>query len=109
MVRDGLADIGAVNSVVVDAMLRDGRLRPDDIRILWKSPPFADYVWAVRSEFSEATTNRLRNSFLALSHRNLPHAEILNRLGAQMFLPASIEDFDQLTRLYSELSKAQSK
>jgi phosphonate transport system substrate-binding protein len=109
MVRDGLADIGAVNSVVIDAMFKDGRLRSDEVRILWESPPYADYVWALRSDFSEASENRLRDSFLALSRQSPTDSAILDRLGARMFLPASAHDFVQLQTLYSQLSEAHAK
>ena len=109
MVRDGVADIGAVNSLVIDTMFKDGRLRSDEVRILWESPPYADYVWALRRDFGEVSENRLRESFLSLSRQNPTDSAILDRLGARMFLPASTHDFLQLRTLYSQLSEARAK
>lgn len=109
LVRDGAADIGVANSVVIDAMFADGRLRPDEVRILWETPPYADYVWALRAGFSEDVVNRVRNRFLALSHRNQHHSEILNRLSARLFLPAGAHDFNHLRVLYAELSEGQAQ
>ena len=34
-------------------VLTDGRLDPASVRILWETPPYADYVWAIRSEIDE--------------------------------------------------------
>lgn len=95
-VRDGRADLGAVNSEIVDSMLRDGRLQPGDIRIVAETPPYANYVWAVRPGLGEAFETRLRDAFLALSPGVDRHVEILGRLGAGGFLPASFGDFDRL-------------
>lgn len=96
MVRDGRAELGAVNSEVIRAMLRDGRLSADDIRIVDESSPYADYVWAIQPGFNEAFEIRLRDAFLALSPAVERHAEILGRLGAGGFLPASYGDFVRL-------------
>lgn len=101
-VRDDLAEVGAANAVVVDTMFADGRLRRDDIRVLWETPPYADYVWAMRSQFAEAEVDRMRDLFLALSRRDPHHAQILQALGAHIFLPASMSDFMQLETLVAE-------
>ncbi len=53
-VRDGVVDLGAANAEIVDNMLRDGRLAPDAVRIVWETPPYTDYVWAVRPGLSKA-------------------------------------------------------
>jgi phosphonate transport system substrate-binding protein len=108
-VRDGLADVGVANSVVIDNMFKDGRLRTDQVRILSETPPYADYVWALRSGFSEASTDRLRDLFLALSHQSQDHSRVLESLGARMFLPAGASDFNQLETLLSELGQTEAQ
>ncbi|MDP6805732.1 MAG: phosphate/phosphite/phosphonate ABC transporter substrate-binding protein [Rhodospirillales bacterium] len=95
-VRDGLADIGVANSQVVKSMLADGRLSENDVRILWETPPFPDYVWAVRATLGSAWRQRVRDAFLGLSPGNERDARILARIGAEAFLPASTADFDPL-------------
>lgn len=95
-VVDGIVDVGAVNSVVVEEMLRDGRLGQQAVRILWETPPYADYVWAVRASMDEKFKHALADSFLSLSPVNPQHKSILTSLAAGGFLPASSEDFRSL-------------
>ena len=45
-------------------MLNDGRLAPGELRIVEETPPYADYVWAVRTNTSEDLVARLRDAFL---------------------------------------------
>ena len=66
------------------------------MRVLWETPPYADYVWAARPELDPALRDRLRNAFLMLSSDEPQQARILNRLEANAFLPTSVSDFDRL-------------
>lgn len=106
-VRDGKADLGAANAEVVNAMLSDGRLAPGALRVVWETPPYADYVWALRPGLGEATTTRLRDAFLSLSPIDEEAAGILRRMGAGGFLPAAPGDFDRLRGVMSTLPRFQ--
>jgi phosphonate transport system substrate-binding protein len=101
-VQDGIVDLGAVNSEIVEEMFRDGRLEPDSVRIVWETPPYADYVWASRSELGVDLTRRLRDAFLGLSPADERHVEILWRIGARGFFPASASDFYRLRDVMHE-------
>ncbi len=92
-VSERVVDVGAVNSQIAEEMLSDGRLGRDEVRILWETPPYADYVWAVQAGLDEAFKQALVDSFLSLSALNPQHEPILNSLGGSGFLPASRKDF----------------
>lgn len=94
LVRDGEVTIGVANCSIVDAMLNDGRLPGDAVRILDRTPPYADYVWATQSSVNEATRIALRDAFLALDINDPAQRRILHALGAEGYLPAGKEDFD---------------
>ena len=102
-VRDGKVDVGAANAQVVTRMLQDGRLKPGEVRILRESPPYADYVWAVQPGLHPELRARLRDAFLALSLENTADAEVLKKLDATYFLPARLEDFQDLTTILDEI------
>jgi phosphonate transport system substrate-binding protein len=104
-VRDGTAALGAANSQVVEAMLRDGRLQPGVLRILLETPPYADYVWAIRPGLPEDFVNRVRDAFLGLSMIDPEDLEVLHRMGTEGFLPASSGDFDSLREVMSGLPR----
>jgi len=96
LVRNGQVDLGAVNSKTVKNMLRNGHLKENEIRIVWETPAYTNYVWATQPDFNETLRDRLLDSFLNLSLQNDAHREILTALDANSFLPANNEDFEAL-------------
>ncbi len=98
-VRDGKVDLGAANSVVIRKMFRQKILKPGDIQILWETPVYTAYIWAIQPTMSKAVQNRLMDSFLALSPVDPEHLKILNALGTKGFLPANDEDFRSLRKI----------
>lgn len=102
-VRDGLVDIGAVNSIIIDKMLTDGRLNHEEISIIWETPPYPDYVWAFQSYYSDNAKQQIRNAFLSLTPANKQHFEILQNLNSGGFLPASTTDFSKLEEVASKI------
>ena len=103
MVRDGEADIGAANAEIFDCMLRDGRLKPGDVRIVWQTPPYSDYVWAVHRHLNEDVKTQLRDAYLQLDYNEEHHRRILTDLGAKSFLPAGIRQFQPLQQIAADL------
>jgi len=97
-VRDGRIDAGVTNSGVLASMLRDGRLQKGELRIVWESPPLADYVWAVPADMPRELKIRIRNAFLLMNYAPENDA-LLRRLGANYYLPADHEEFALLERL----------
>ena len=95
-VRDGITDIGVTNSAIFDKMLKDERLKKDEIKIIWETPPYPDYVWALQSGYSNTVQTNIREAFLSLTPSIKEHAAILANVDAGGFLPASIDDFSKL-------------
>jgi len=98
-VVNGEVDLGAVNAKILDKLTEKKIVNPDNIRIIWETPPYTDYVWALRATFSEKTKLRLRDAFLALSPSNPRHRVILEGVGANGFLPAVVSDFNKLDEI----------
>lgn len=92
-VCDGVVDLGVVNSKVADKLFEEGYLKREDVRIVWETPPYADYVWAVRPSMKESTRVIIRDAFLNLSLENKGHRLILDNLSASYFIPAGAKDF----------------
>lgn len=102
-VLDGSADLGAVNKQVFDDMLRTGRLSADDLRVVWITPPYVDYVWAVQPALEEAVRTDILNTLLQLTASTPVGQEILTPLGGRGFIPATPEDFAQLRKIANEV------
>lgn len=102
-VRDGKVDIGVANSRIFNKMRKDKRIKKNELRILLETPPYPDYVWALRAGFIPSVQLKIQNAFLSLSPTNPEHAKVLSGLDAGGFLPASISNFKQLHDISYEL------
>jgi len=102
-VRDGDVDAGVVNSEIIRKMFADGRLQPGDIRVLWTTPPYTDYVWAAHPQIPAVDREKIQQAFLQLSVDNPRHKAILTHLGAAGFYPASIGDSSMLKQVMDGL------
>ncbi|MDJ0698715.1 MAG: phosphate/phosphite/phosphonate ABC transporter substrate-binding protein [Woeseiaceae bacterium] len=105
-VRDGVVAIGVANCMIVEGMHADGRLGPDDIRVLETTPAYADYVWAVHEHMGLDLKIRLRDAFMALDATDAGHRAILQTLGATAYLPASRADFNDVRRAARDVDVA---
>ena len=101
-VRDGAVELGVANSVVIANMFEDGRLTKKDVKVLWTTPPYADYVWAVARDLDAEFVTDLRDAFLELSPEDPSHRPILTPMGAGSLLPASVEDFADLAKILED-------
>ncbi len=70
LVAEGVVDVGVANSVIIDVMFNDGRLSRDKIQIIWETPPYINYVWAVQPDISNDFRGKLIQAFLELSASN---------------------------------------
>ncbi len=84
-------------------MFANGDLDPSRVRILWQTPPYPDYVWAIRGSMSEDLEYRLREGFLKIGHSGADDLGILRAIGAKAFLPALKSDFEAITEIAKSL------
>jgi phosphonate transport system substrate-binding protein len=101
-VRDGEVDAGVINSEILRKMHTDGRLRPGDIRIIWTTPPYPDYVWAAHPRLRPAIREKIQQAFLQLAEDDPQHGAILSNLGSSGFYPASVENFRSLKQIMTK-------
>jgi phosphonate transport system substrate-binding protein len=102
-VRDGTVDLGVANSKVIDRMLAEEGSSQKEIRVLWETPYYSNYVWAVHPSTSRSTQIKIRDAFLKLSAENPRHKKILDLWNAKFFHPATIEDFLIIRKIVKQL------
>ncbi len=88
-VRDGQVDGGALNATIFRSMMSDGRLTVNNVRPLWETPPYVDYVIAAHPDLGDDVRQRIVAACLALSVTVNEHADVLDPIGAAGFLPAA--------------------
>lgn len=95
-VQDGKVTAGAASARWVETLFASGAAAREEIRILWESPPYVDYVWAAQESFSEHALARIRDAFLDLRIALPAHEKVLSGLDARYFVPADATRFERL-------------
>lgn len=103
-VSDGIVDVGVVNSVIINQMFFDGRLSDNQVKVIWRSPAYADYVWAVQANISREQSILIRDAFLYMNH-NDDGKLLLEKLGANYYIPASVNDFNRLSQTVFQMKQ----
>ncbi len=98
-VAEGRVDGGGVNASVFYRRLLGGDPVAAQLRVLWQSLPYVDYVWAARGALSPALRSRLTDAFLDLAPASATDAEALRAESAAGYVPAYPADFDEVRRV----------
>ena len=109
VVQSGAYEVGALNEQVWRSNVADGRVDPDKVSMIWRTPPYVDYHWVVRpgldDRFGAGFTNKLQTALLDLSTENENGAAILELFGAERFIPAKDEDYVMIETVGRQLGK----
>ena len=106
LVARGMVDAGAVNGHFVRALLEASPPGERRVRVIWQSPPYVDYVWAVQPDMDQELRRKLTGAFLSFSMADERGRQFLEAVGASYFLPAAESDFDQLRTALGTLPPA---
>ncbi len=96
-------DIGVINPNVLKQMLHTGKLQKDMLHIVWETPPYVNYVWAVQEYLDEVIKIKLLNAFLELDMNKPVHQLILKNISANAFFPVDIHDFRDLKNILKDV------
>ena len=109
VVQSGAYEVGALNEQVWRSNVADGRVDPDKVSVIWRTPPYVDYHWVVRpgldERFGDGFTDKLQTALLDLSADTKNGATILELFGAERFIPAKDEDYVMIETVGRQLGK----
>jgi len=103
LVRDGEVDLGAANGVTIKRMFASGELKESEAVRVFESPPYADYVWAMRESTPAALRAAVRAAFLSLTQMDEADARVLADQDAEVFLPVTKEEFRKVEEAVRKL------
>jgi len=74
-VKAGEFQVGAVACPVWDGQVRAGKVNPEEVRLIWRTPSYHDYNWTIRgdldAEWGAGFSDRLREAILDLRDEKL--------------------------------------
>ncbi len=91
-VQSGAVDAGALNYLDYDQFVRDGKIDPAKVKIVWTTPEYVDYSWTIRKDvdtrLGAGTTEKIKNAFLALDPAKPEDAKFLAAQNTKKFVAA---------------------
>lgn len=92
LVASGAFEVGAVNFTTYDDMVRQGKVDPKIVRVVWRTPTYPDYNFTVRHDveqrFGAGFTKKLQAAILEMSD-----PAILAAFPRKRFIPATNDDY----------------
>jgi phosphonate transport system substrate-binding protein len=92
LVESGAYQVGAVNFTVWDLQVKEGKIDPSKVAVIWKSPPYQDYQFTVRGDvdqqYGQGFTMRLTTAILGMKDPDL-----LASFPRKGFIPAKNDDY----------------
>lgn len=102
LVASGQYEAGVLNFKVYERRVQEGRTDPAVVRVVWKTPPYADYNWTAHPElehvFGAGFTEKLTRVLLAIDDPRL-----LAALPRERLIPASNKQYEDIRRVALEL------
>lgn len=100
-VEGGAADAGALDETVYHAMISEGKVDGNKVRIFFTSPPFVDYVWVARKDVSAAQRETFTKAFFSLKEGK--DDGILNILRGKDFVRADDAEYATIRKIARDL------
>ena len=109
VVQSGAYEVGALNEQVWRSNVKDGRVDPNKVSAIWRTPAYVDYHWVARPDlderFGNGFTNKVQSALLKISPTTPRGETILELFGAAQFIPAQNSDYDKIEAVGRQLGK----
>lgn len=99
LVESGKIQGGALNIEVWNRMLAEAKFDATKIKLVWTSPEYVDYVWAVRKGVEPKLAAKFKKAFLNLDPNVPEEKAVLDLQGAKVFVAANQSDFDSIEKV----------
>ena len=109
VVQSGAYEVGALNEQVWRSNVKDGRVDPNKVSVIWRTPAYVDYHWVARPDlderFGNGFTKKVQSALLKISPTTPRGETILELFGAAQFIPAQNSDYDKIEAVGRQLGK----
>jgi phosphonate transport system substrate-binding protein len=92
-VEGGKVDAGALNFAVWEKLVQTKKVDTGKVHVFWTTPPFVDYVWAVRGDLDKGLQERIASALLKLDYRRPEDRRLLDLHRTKKYVRVKPEDF----------------
>ncbi|MFG1431989.1 phosphate/phosphite/phosphonate ABC transporter substrate-binding protein [Xanthobacter sp. V2C-8] len=82
---------GGLSKPIYDRLIKEGKISPDQVRVLAVSPPIPEYMWTFREGLDPEFKEEIRKAFISVDD-----PEALKVFRAEAFIPAVDSDVDRV-------------
>ena len=97
LVQAGSYKVGAVNYQVWDTMLKEGKIKLDQVSVIWKTPTYPDYQWSIRGDVDKVhgkgMIQKVQKALLKMSDPDL-----LQSFPRTKFIKAENKDYSPIEK-----------
>ena len=95
-------EVGALSYKKYDSMVESGKLDKEKCKIIWKTPPYANYNWTAHPEldqiYGEGFIDKIQEALIEISD-----PQLLKALTRSKIIPAKNENFQGIADIAKEL------
>ena len=102
LVQSGAFQVGAVNYKVWKRELAEGKVDPDKVSVIWKTPGYPDYQWSIRGDVDGRWGNGFKDKVQA-ALLNMKDKDLLKSFPRKGFITASNADFQPILDTATEI------
>ena len=102
-VRNNKVDLAVTNDLDMMELIRNGRLKEDDFRILWKSDLIPGSLYAVSGHTGDAVAKNIQKSLVSFDNR-----AVFKKLGIGGFAVTNDAAYDSVRKIIEEKRKKES-
>ena len=109
LVTAGSFEAGALNEQVWNSRVEAGQVDLDKVQLIWRTPPYHDYHWVIRSEVKERYGDdflaQVSQAFLQLDAADPEHKAILELFDAAQFIPTNNDNYAQIEAIGRQIGQ----
>jgi phosphonate transport system substrate-binding protein len=95
LVQSGAYQVGAVNFKVWKRELAEGKVDPNKVSVIWKTPGYPDYQWTIRGDVDQRWGAGFKDKVQA-ALLNMKDPDLLASFPRAAFIPATNADFQPI-------------
>jgi phosphonate transport system substrate-binding protein len=101
LVETGVVDAGAIDETVFTALISEGKLNSEKVRVFYTTKPFVSYLYVSRKDVPEGDREKFARALLTLKEGK--DDTVLKILRAKQFVVATDEEYANIRQIARKL------